>query len=316
MRLYAPDEKLHKKSRDLWDEALFRIGADERVFALSADLSRSVCTERFRKAYPERFINSGIAEQDMVGIAAGLALEGKIVYVSSFAPFVTMRAIEQFRTDICYMNLPVRMVGRLGGIAETGPTHSGLEDAGIVRGIANAAVVAVSDVTMIDKVFEASLNYDGPMYLRMGEGGTEPEIYAEEYDFTIGKAIEAKPVGDVAIISFGNVLKDAVRAAGILEAEGINAGIIDMHTLKPIDKDAVLAAAEKCGRIITLEDHSIINGLGSAVAEVLMDAGVPCKFKRLGIPDLYPCYGPAGVLHAKYGYDAESVAAAAREMLR
>lgn len=315
MKLLNPSERVHANSRLFWHKALAEIGKNENVVALTADLSRSICTEDFRKQYPERYFNVGIAEQNMVGMAAGLALNGKIPYCTSFAPFVTMRAIEQFRTDACYMNLKVRLVAAYGGIALTGPTHSGLEDAGIVRGIANSTVVCPSDVTMIEKVFKASVDYNGPLYIRLGEGSNDPEIYGEDYDFQIGKAIVAKEGKDATIISFGLVLKYAVEAANRLAQEGIDVGIIDMHTLKPLDAQAVYHAAKTTGRIVTVEDHSIYNGLGSAVAETIMDSGVTCKLKRLGIPDVYPSYGLAPQLHEKYGYGTDAIVAAIKNML-
>lgn len=316
MKLMNPKENVYANGRSFWQEAMAEIGEmDERVVALTADLSRSVCTETFRKRYPERFFNVGIAEQNMVGMAAGMALCGKIPYCASFSPFLTMRALEQFRTDACYMNLPVRLVGSYGGIAITGPTHSGLEDAGIVRGLANGAVVCPSDVTMVGKVFRASLDYPGPLFIRLGEGSNDPQLYDGEYEFAIGKAIEARKGSDVTIVTFGFVLKYAVEAAEILEREGIIVGILDMHTLKPLDVDAVCKAARQTGRFVTVEDHSLMNGLGTAVAETLMDAGITCKLKRLGIPDLYPCHGQSKDLHKLYGYGTGGVVQAVRDLL-
>ncbi len=316
MKLFDPTEKVHANSRPIWHEALAEIGAaNPNVVALTADLSRSVCTENFRKSFPDRYFNVGISEQNMVGMAAGLAMNGKIPYCSSFAPFLTMRAIEQFRTDVCYMGLNVRLVAAYGGIAITGPTHSGLEDAGIIRGIANSTVVCPSDVTMMRKVFHASVDYDGPMYIRMGEGTNDAEIYGEDYEFKIGKAIVARPGKDATIISFGLVLRYAVEAAMRLEKEGVDVGVIDMHTLKPLDKQAILEAAAATGRIVTVEDHSVYNGLGSAVAETLADEGISCKLKRLGIPDVYPSYGLSPQLHKKYGYGTDGVIAAVKGLL-
>ena len=316
MKLLNPAENIYANSRPIWHEALEEIGANHPdIVALTADLSRSVCTENFRKRFPDRYFNVGISEQNMVGMAAGLALNGKIPYCTSFAPFLTMRAIEQFRTDVCYMNLKVRLVAAYGGIALTGPTHSGLEDAGIVRGIAHSTIVCPSDVTMMRKVFQASVDYDGPMYIRMGEGSNDAKIYGEDYDFEIGKAIVAKQGKDATIISFGLVLRYAVEAAMQLGRAGIDVGVIDMHTLKPFDRGAVLEAAAKTGRIVTVEDHSVYNGLGSAVAETLTDEGIYCKLKRLGIPDVYPAYGLAPELHKKYGYGADGIISAVKSLL-
>ncbi len=316
MKLKGPYDVIYANSRPYWHDALEYIGGlDKNIVALTADLSRSVATEKFRKAYPDRFFNVGIAEQNMIGLAAGLALNGKIPYCCSFAPFLTMRALEQFRTDVCYMNLNVRMIGGYGGIVAAGPTHAGLEDAGIIRGIANATVVCPSDVSMVKKMYEASVRYEGPMYIRMWQGSKESDLYDEDYTLEIGKAIEAREGGDATIISFGAIMREAVVASNSLAEEGIRTGILDMHTLKPIDKEAILKAAKRTGRIVTLEDHSLFNGLGSAVAEVLMDAGVSCRLKRLGIPDVYPVYGDNQKLFAKYGYDSGAIIAAVKDML-
>lgn len=315
MKLLNPNEKVVMNSRQIWNEAMAEIGTvNENVVALTADVSRSVCTEIFRKQFPERYLNVGIAEQNMLGTAAGLAMTGKLPYCCAFAPFLTMRAIEQFRTDCCYMNLNVKMVGAFGGTCELGPTHSGLEDAGFIRGIANGAVICPSDPGMVKKAFAASLEYEGSLYIRLGGGANDPQIYDEDYELKIGKAIIAKEGTDATIISFGLTLKYAVEAAAMLAQEGLSVGIIDMHTLKPLDKEAVLQAAAATGKIVTVEDHSIYNGLGTAVAEVLMDEGTPCKLRRLGIPDLYPSYGDNRSLHAKYGYDAAAIVKAIKSM--
>jgi transketolase len=285
------------------------------VIALTGDLSRSVCTEKARTETPERFFNCGIAEQDMLGIAAGLALTGKVVYCATIAPFATMRAGEQFRTDACYMNLNVRMIGKYGGISNSGPTHTGIEDAGIIRGMPNSCVVAPSDVGMIPKMFEASYYHKGPMYIRMGSGSKEGYIYDEDYELEIGKALIAREGKDATIISFGTVLRNAVEASNLLKAEGVDVGVIDMHTLKPLDQEAVLKAASETGRIVTVEDHTIYNGLGSAVAEVLMESGIPAKFKRLGIPDIYPVYGDPLKLREQYGFGTNALVETIKKML-
>ena len=316
MKLLAPDEKVLSNAMPVWHDSfgeLVRSYPD--IIALTGDLSRSVCTEKARVGTPERFFNIGIAEQNMVGIAAGLALSGKVVYCATIAPFATMRACEQFRTDVCYMNLNVRMVGKYGGISNSGPTHSGLEDAGIVRGMANSCVVCPSDVGMISKVFEASYHYKGPMYIRMGSGSNEGYIYDEDYQLEIGKALIPKKGKDATIISFGTVLRNAVEAANLLMSEGVDVGVIDMHTLKPLDKESVLNAACATKRIVTVEDHSIYNGLGSAVAEVLMENSVHTGFKRLGIPDIFPAYGDPLKLRDRYGFGTKAIVEAIKDML-
>ena len=316
MKLLGPNEKVLSNVLPVWHDIYGEfVMKYPDIVTLTGDLSRSVCTEKARVDTPERFFNVGIAEQNMVGLAAGLALSGKIVYCATIAPFATLRACEQFRTDVCYMNLNVRMIGKYGGITNSGCTHSGLEDAGIIRGMAGSCVVCPSDVGMISKVFEASYHHKGPMYIRMGSGTNEGYIYDEHYKFEIGKALIAKEGKDATVISFGMVLRNAVEAANQLAAEGIDVGIVDMHTLKPIDKEAILKAAHATKRIVTVEDHSIYNGIGSAVAEVLMESGAQAKFKRLGIPDIFPEYGDPLKLREKYGFGTKAIVEAVKSML-
>lgn len=317
MKLYKAGEVVFKNSRKEWSKFFLEIGEKEkRVIALTADLSRSTCTEDFRKNIPERYFNVGIAEQNMVGMAAGLALEGKIPYCVSFAPFMSMRALEQVRTDICYMNLNARILGIYSGVSQAGSTHSGLEDAGIFRGIPNIAVVVASDVGMVKKIFEASLTHQGPMYIRLSQGSNDCQIYAEDYEFVIGRAIETLPGSDISIISSGTVLSYVTQAAEKLAECGISAQVLDMHTLKPLDRQAVIDAAKKTGRIITVENHFVTNGLGSAVAEVLAEENLSCRFRRLGIPDTFTCNGSNDQLHAKYGFATDSIVNAAKELMR
>jgi transketolase len=181
VKLLDPNEKVLANSRAVWHESFAdMVKKNTEVLVMTADLSRSICTEIVRKEVPERFYNVGIAEQNMIGMAAGMALSGKVVYCSTFAPFASLRAVEQFRTDVCYMNLNVRVVSSYGGITSSGPTHSGLEDAGIMRGIPNSTVVCPSDLGMIAKVFEASVNHEGPMYIRLGVGANEAYLYGED----------------------------------------------------------------------------------------------------------------------------------------
>jgi transketolase len=308
MKLYNPGEKIHANPRLVWHEAMLEIGKlDRNIVALGGDLSRSTCTESFRAEFPDRFFNMGIAEQDMVGVAAGLALEGKIPYCVSFAPFLSMRALEQVRTDICYMNLNARIVAPYSGVSAAGATHSGLEDAGIFRGLPNMTIMAPSDVGMVKKIFHASVKHKGPIYIRLSQATNDPEIYAEDYEYKIGKAIITRMGGDATIISFGGVLQYAVEAAARLSDRGIQVGVIDMHTLKPLDNDAVLKAVTSTKHIVTVEDHQIINGLGSAVSELIAESGNPCAFKRLGLRDTFTGYGNIDQLHKKYGYGAEAI---------
>ena len=317
MKIFGPNEKIVANARPVWQEHFAAmVKKHKNVVVLTADLSRSTCTELARKETPERFFNVGIAEQNMLGMAAGLALNGKIPYCATIAPFATMRAGEQFRNDACYMNLNVRLVGSYGGIVDpAGPTHSGLEDVGVIRSMPNTTIVSPSDLNMVAKVFEATVNYQGPVYIRMETGSNEPILYAEDYDFNIGKAIVVKEGKDATIISFGMILRNALEAAQKLGEEGIDTGVIDMHTVKPLDTEAVLQAARQTGKVVTMEKHSINNGLGSAVAETILEGGVSCKFKRLGIPNLFPTYGNPEKLAVKYGFGTDAAISAIKAMM-
>lgn len=303
-------------AREVYGKKLAEIGkTNDRIVVLTADLMRSNKSGDFMKAHPERFFNTGIAEQNMMGIAAGLALEGKMPFVSTMATFASMRACEQVRTDICYANLPVRIVGTHGGLTTgAGPTHYGMEDLAIMRSLPNITVIAPGDPNQIGKVIEASIDWEGPIYIRIGRGG-EPVVYQEEYQYEIGKSITIKDGTDVTLIATGCVVFFALAAAEMLAKDGIKARVIDMHTIKPLDRTAIVKAAKETGVIVTGEDHSVIGGLGSAVAEVLADEGIACKFKRLGIPDLFPGFGEPEDFYHQYGYDADGIYAAAKTLL-
>jgi transketolase len=303
-------------AREVYGRKMAEIGkTDDRIVVLTADLMRSNRTGDFMKQHPERFFNTGIAEQNMMGIAAGLALEGKIPFVSTMATFATMRACEQVRTDICYANLPVRIVATHGGLTTgAGPTHYGQEDMAIMRSLPNMTVIAPGDPNQIGKVIEASIDWEGPMYIRIGRGG-EPVIYKEDYKYEIGKSITIKDGKDVTLIATGAIVFYAVAAAEKLSKDGIQARVIDMHTIEPIDKEAIIKAAKETGVIVTGEDHNITGGLGTAVAEVLAEEGISCKFKRVGIPDVFGVFGTPEELYHKYGYDADGIYSAVKGML-
>jgi len=304
-------------AREVYGKKLAEIGAtNDKIVVLTADLMRSNKTGDFRKAHPDRFFNIGIAEQNMMGIAAGLALEGKIPFVSTMATFASMRACEQMRTDICYANLSVRIVATHGGLTTgAGPTHYGQEDLAIARSMPNMTVIAPGDPNQIGKVVEASIDWKGPIYIRIGRGG-EPVVYKEDYKYEIGKSITVKDGNDITLIATGCIVFYALAAAEKLAEEGIKARVIDMHTIKPIDREAIIKAAKETGIIITGEDHNIFGGLGSAVAEVLAEEGISCKFKRLGIPDVFGTNGEPELLYHKYGYDTDGIYATAKALLK
>jgi transketolase len=305
-------------ARDVYGTKLAELGAvHEEIVVLTADLMNSNKLGDFKKVFPERFFNVGIAEANMMGIGAGLALEGKVPFVSTFATFASMRACEQVRTDIAYPNLPVKIIATVGGLSggTMGPTHQGMEDMGIMRMMPNMTVIAPGDPLQMSQFIQQAYELPGPVYIRLGRGN-DPVIYGDDQVLEVGKAITAREGSDVTIISCGTIMRDALRAAASLEEDGISARVVDMHTIKPLDAAAVIKAAEETGHIVTAEDHTIIGGLGSAVAEVLAEAGIPCRFKRLGVPDVFALVGPPGQLYRHYGFDWEGIDAIARTLLR
>jgi len=296
-------------AREVYGKVLAELGKKNKdIVVLTADLMRANKSGQFRANFPDRFFNTGIAEQDMMSIAAGLALEGKIPFASTFATFASMRACEQVRTDIAYPNLQVRIVATHAGVTMSGgTTHYAVEDIAILRSMANMTVIVPGDPNQVGKVIEASLDYAGPVYIRIGRG-KEPVVYEKEYDFKIGKAITVRQGKDATVIACGIAVFHALQAATKLAEKGISIRVIDMHTVKPLDTEAVLKAARETGKIVTAEEHSIIGGLGSAVAETILEGGVSVKFKRLGIPDVFPPIGSPEELYAEYGFDGDGIA--------
>ena len=261
---------------------------DERINLIVGDLGYSV-VEPFQKEFPSRFINAGVAEQNMTGMAAGLALSGKIVFTYSIANFPILRCLEQIRNDICYHKANVKIVAVGGGFAygALGMTHHATEDLAIMRSLPNMLVVAPGDPVEAKLATQALVEYDGPGYLRLGKAG-EPKIHQDEIDFKLGKAVELKYGTDITLISTGGMLFNALKAAEKLEEQGISVRLLSMHTVKPLDTEAVLKAASETSAIFTIEEHSIIGGLGGAVAETLAESGnFQVYFKRLGIPSTF-----------------------------
>jgi len=277
---------------------------------------RSDHIEEYKRRFPERAFSVGIAEANMVGIAAGLALTGKIVFCSTMAPFMTMRACEQCRTDVDYGNLPVRLIGSHSGLSSgSGATHAGQEDMAIMRSFCNMTVVAPGDPNQIGKVIEASMDWSGPIYIRIGRGG-EPWVYKEDYDYQIGRSITVREGKDATIIACGVLLYHANKAAELLAEDGYDIRAVDIHTIKPIDTEVIIRAAEETGTIVTAEDHNLIGGLGSAVAEVIADHNLNTRFSRVAIPGVYCCIGGADEMYHKYGMDYEGIMTRVKEVLR
>ena len=263
-------------------------GEDERIHLLTGDLGFSLL-EPFIEKFPSRYINMGIAEQSMIGVATGMALSGKIVFVYSIANFPTFRCLEQIRNDMCYHNVNVNIVMGGGGLAygALGMTHHATEDMAIMRALPNMAVIAPGDPLEAAQATRACVAWPGPCYLRLGKT-VEPVIHESVPTFSIGKVIKVQDGKDVTLISTGCMLNNTVRAAGLLSEQGISTRVLSMPTVKPLDRDAVLAAAGDTDVVITIEEHSIIGGLGSAVAEVLSEASdIKCKFHRMGIKDTF-----------------------------
>ncbi|MGH7889581.1 MAG: transketolase family protein [Thermodesulfobacteriota bacterium] len=261
---------------------------DERINLIVGDLGYSV-VEPFQKEFPSRFINAGVAEQNMTGMAAGLALSGKIVFTYSIANFPTLRCLEQIRNDICYHKANVKIVAVGGGFAygALGVTHHATEDLAIMRSLPNMLVIAPGDPVEAKLATQALVEHEGPGYLRLGKAG-EPKIHQDEIDFKLGKAIELKYGTDITLISTGGMLFNSLKAAEKLEEQGISVRLLSMHTVKPLDNEAVLKAASETSAMFTIEEHSIIGGLGGAVAETLAESGnSQVYFKRLGIPSTF-----------------------------
>ena len=280
-------------ARAVFGQAILETAKErDDFYVLSADLAQSSGLVRFRVEFPDRFVNCGIAEQNLIGIAAGLAKDGTNVFATSFSPFVTMRACEQVRMNMGYMQLNIKTVGLGSGLvmAQLGNSHFGLEDASVMRAIPGMTVINPADGAEIVKAVEALCEFSGPAYLRLTGGPGLPVVYEEDFDFRIGKAIPLRDGKDVAIIAAGTMVRYALEAASLLAERGIDAAVTDMHTIKPLDTEAVKAQLDR-KLIVTVEEASIVGGLGSAVAEcIAMEKDKPPQL-MLGIRDCFPHAG-------------------------
>jgi transketolase len=296
--------------RDAFIAELHALAAeDARVLLLSGDIGFKVF-DRFCEAFPERFLNLGIAEQNMIGMAAGLSMSGKRPFVYTIIPFLTMRPFEQIRVDLCMHEQPVRLVGVGGGLAYDilGPTHHAVEDIGILRALPNMTVLVPSDPIQARQATRAAHALPGPAYVRLGKNG-EPVLPGSDEPFAIGRALVRRKGGDATVIACGPIVKMALDAAELLQDAGVSCRVVDMHTVKPLDRDAVLAAARETGAIVTLEEHNVIGGLGSAVAEALAEGGHAVPFRRIGIPDVFTYeVGSQRHLLAHHSITAQAVA--------
>lgn len=305
---------IKKATREGFGSGLVKLGqAHDDFLVLDADLAAATKSGVFKKAFPERFYDCGIAEQNMIGIAAGIAATGKKVFASSFAMFAAGRAFEQIRNSVGYPHLNVKICATHAGISvgEDGATHQCNEDIALMRTIPGMVIVNPADAVEAEKAMEALYDYDGPAYARFGRLAV-PVIFDDDYKFEIGKAVELKSGNDVAIIATGLMVAEALSAYDMLKAEGINARVINMATIKPIDKEAVIRAAKETGVIVTVEEHSVIGGLGDAVLDVICEEN-PVKVYKMGIHDVYGMSGPANELLDKFGLRAKNIAETAKK---
>jgi transketolase len=289
---------------------------DDRIHLVVGDLGFGV-VEPFMRRFPDRFVNAGVAEQNMTGLAAGMALCGKIVFTYSIANFPTLRCLEQIRNDVCYHNADVKIVAVGGGFAygSLGMTHHATEDPAILRALPRMTVVAPGDPAETEQAVHAIVNTPGPCYLRLGRAG-EPAVHTEPFDFELGKAIALREGGEVTLLTIGGMLQTTVQAAERLAAEGIEARVLSMPTLKLLDTEAILRAGRETRSLLTIEEHSVIGGLGSAVAETLAEAGVSVPFRRIGLPSEFSCRaGSQEYLQQTHGLTPENIAATARALL-
>lgn len=304
-------------NRKAYGRALVSLGEkNPNVVVLEADLGKSTHTYLFGERFPDRYFQVGIAEANMMGIAAGLAAAGKIPYASTFCVFASMRACEQVRNSIAYPRLNVKIVATNAGIeiGADGVTHQAIEDIAIMRAIPNVAVVVPSDPVVTAKVVHLAADFEGPMYVRLGRQPT-PTLYSDDLKLEIGKAITVKEGDSVTLVAVGNMVCRALAAAEILAGEGVAARVLDMYTVKPIDVATLVKAAEETGCIVTAEDHNVLGGLGGAVAEVLSSES-PVPLVRVGLQDTFAQSGDPDELLQFYGLTAEHIAAAARQAMK
>lgn len=303
-------------TRDAYGEALKELGStNPNVVVLDADLTKSTKTCVFAKAFPERFFNMGIAEQNLIGTAAGLAAAGKIPFASTFAIFATGRAYEQIRNSVAYPKLNVKIAATHAGltVGEDGASHQALEDIALMRAIPNMTVIVPADAEETRQAIQLAAEVKGPVYIRLGRPGV-PVLFDETYKFAIGKAVTVAEGNDATIVATGIMVGIALEAAKILDSEGVRVRVLNMGTIKPIDREALIAAAKDTGAIVTAEEHNIIGGLGSAVAEVIGETH-PVPLMRVGVQDTFGESGTPDALLEKYGLTAKNIAAAVRRVV-
>ena len=291
---------------------------NEDVILVTADLGKAYFFTEIAKKIENRFYNTGVAEQNLIGVCAGLAATGKRPYAHTYAPFATMRACEQVRNDLAYAGQRVVIVGMCAGInmGTGGSTHHATEDIGILRPMANMVIMTPADSKESAKIARASyaIDHEGPIYIRLGRFDT-PVVYKDDYDWAFGKGVTMRQGEDLSIIATGHMVYHSLEAAKILESEGINARVINIHTIKPIDQDIIVKAAAETGAIVTAEEHNVLGGFGAAVAEVVVQER-PVPVEMIGVRDVWCSVGPTDEMHEKFGLMDQDIAEAARTVLK
>lgn len=304
--------------RSVIGNTLHEIGQKtDKLYVVTSDIGGALGD--FKRDFPERYIDTGIAEQSATGVAAGLALEGNIPVIMGMIPFITMRACEQVRTDVCYQNLPVRIIGTGGGLTSGGgSTHNAMEDIAIMQSMVNMSVISIADPMMIRDILLLGMEYPGPMFIRLAQGKADRILYEEgKHKYEIGKGLIARDGKDVTIFAHGEMVFESLMVAQELEKEGIDVRVVDMYSIKPLDGELVEKCVAETGNIIVYEDHLMYGGLASTISDYLMDKGItPKSFKRLGIPQVYAGFGSGPELRTKYGYAQADVIAAIKAALK
>ncbi|MGD0395893.1 MAG: transketolase family protein [Nitrososphaerales archaeon] len=303
--------------RDAYGEALLELGASNpNVVVLGADTTGSMKSGVFAAKFPDRFFNVGIAEQNLMGIAAGFALAGKVPYAGTYAIFVPGKCVDQIRNNIAYPNLSVKIVCSHGGISvgPDGASHQQVEDIAIMRAIPRMSVIVPSDAVSTKAIVKAIAGISGPFYVRLTRPST-PIVYDGGFEYRHGKATVVTDGSDVVIVACGIMVPEAVKAAASLKAKGVSAAVVDLHTIKPIDAEVIVRLAQKCGRVVTAEEHNVMGGMGSAVAEVLGESR-PTPMKRVGVMDTFGESGQTGELLKKYGLTSSNIEDAAALLMQ
>lgn len=317
---YTAIDSTALQTAEIYGKALVELGrAHPEVVALTADLAKSTKIGDFMKEFPDRFFNVGIAEQNMFGVAAGMARAGLVPFLSTFSQFASLRAADQLSTDLCYQNVNAKVIATHSGTSfgQAGSTHHAISDLAVTRSLPNLTVICPADGMETYNAVMAAYNTPGPFYIRINRGFDNTLYKGTDYGFELGKAVTVREGTDLTIIACGSCVFQANQAADFLEkADGLKIRVLDMHTIKPIDREAIVKAVMDTRRIITVEDHNVLGGLGSAVAEVVVESGKGCAFRKLGIQDAFAPIGLHEDIMAYLGIDANGIINAVREVMK